>query len=125
MRVGGCPLGDDGGSTTRPNWLHLGHNGLETWFTSNSDQETEFVDQDDIVSSGYVPAPGDFVHVGGHTTAVRYVDDDDILFTLGGNEGDKVCLRERGNYVTWSSELWGYGRRSGVVQDSYESISSK
>jgi hypothetical protein len=123
MRVGGYPLGDDEGSATRPNWLHLGHDGLERWFTSNSDQETEFVKQEDIVSSGYVPVTGDFVHVGGHTTAVRYVDDSDILYTLGGNEGDKVKLATRGNYVNWSSTLWGYGRRTCVLGCSYKSIS--
>ncbi len=122
MRVGGCPLGDDEGSATRPHWLHLGHDGLERWYNNNSDQKTEFVDQKDIVSSGYVPVTGDFVHVGGHTTTVRYVTEDNILYTVGGNEGDKVKLAKRGNYVNWSSTLWGYGRRSGVTGNSWESV---
>jgi hypothetical protein len=118
MRIGGCPLGDDGGSSTRPNWLVMAWNRLITWFEDNA----EYVKRSEITSSNYVPNPGDFIQLNEHTAMVRYIADDDDVVCLDGNWGDKVVLVRRGNYKSFSG-LNGYGRRSGITGNSYTSIS--
>lgn len=117
LRIGGCPLGTDGGSATRPNWLNTGWNTLITWFQKNA----KYVEKSQIDAQNYRPNPGDFIQMAEHTTMVRYLVGD-IVYTLGGNEGNKVQLANRGNYKTFSS-LNGYGRRSGITGNSYKSIS--
>jgi hypothetical protein len=120
MRIARCPLGTDAGTATRPNWLKQGHDQLETWYTGNTAQKTQFIKTADIVSSGYVPQTGDFVHVNEHTATVRYMQGNTV-YCLDGNAGNRVKLVNRGDYRTVSG-LWGYGRRTGVVGDSWESV---
>ncbi len=115
MRIGGCPLGDDGGSTTRPNWLKLGWNILISWFESNA----QYVKKSEISSLNFKPNPGDFIQLSEHTAMVRYIASNNDVYCLDGNWGDKVVLVNRGNYKTFSS-LNGYGRRSGITGNSFE-----
>lgn len=120
MRIGGCPLDDDGGSTTNPNWMEWGWNNLITWFEDNA----EYVEKSEITAQNYVPNPGDFIQLNEHTAMVRYIADDGDVVCLDGNYGDKVWLGRRGNYATFSG-LNGYGRRSGIIEESCVSISGK
>lgn len=96
MRIGGCPLGNDEGSETRPNWLLLGWDRLITWFENNA----EYVKRSEIDAQNYVPNPGDFIQMNEHTAMVRYIASDDDVVCLDGNWGDKVVLSKRGNYKT-------------------------
>ena len=121
MRIGGCPLGtDDVGSNGYPKWMKLGWNILISWFEDNA----EYVERNEIDAQNYVPNPGDFIQMNEHTTMVRYIASNDDVYCLGGNESNRVKLNNRGNYKTFSG-LNGYGRRSGLIEDSYESISGK
>lgn len=120
MRIAGCPLGDDGGSTTNPNWMLWGWNNLIDWYGDNA----EYVPRNQIDAQNYVPNPGDFIQLNEHTATVRYIADDGDVVCLDGNYGDKVVLIRRGNYKTFSG-LNGYGRRSGITGNSYVSISGK
>ena len=117
MRIGGCPLGDDGGTATRPNWLKLGWNVLIEWYEDNA----EYIKKSEISSENYRPNPGDFIQLSEHTAMVRYIADNDDVYCLDGNWGDKVVLVNRGNYKTFSS-LNGYGRRSGITGNSFITV---
>lgn len=118
MRVGGCPLGNDGGSSTRPNWLVMSWSRLITWFTNNA----KYIKRSQISSLNFVPNPGDFIQMNEHTAMVRYIASDGDVVCLDGNWGDKVVLPRRGNYKNFSG-LNGYGCRSGITGNSYKSIS--
>ncbi len=117
MRIGGCPLGDDGGTQTNPNWMLWGWNTLITWFENNA----EYVERNEIDAQNYVPNPGDFIQLNEHTAMVRYISSDDDVVCLDGNYGNKVVLVQRGNYKTFSG-LNGYGRRSGITGNSFISV---
>lgn len=126
MRIAGYPLGNDNGSATRPNWLLLGHNSLERWFDNPNNKKAEFIKKSEIEPKKFIPVPGDFIHMDAHTTMVRYIAENGDCYCLDGNWGDKVKLINRGNYKSLPKNcktLHGYGRRSGVVKDSYKSIS--
>ncbi len=120
MRIAGCPLGSDEMSGGYPKWMKLGWNILISWYEDNA----EYVEQNDIVSQNFVPNPGDFIQLNEHTATVRYIADDDDVVCLDGNYGDKVVLIRRGNYKNFSG-LNGYGRRSGIIEESCVSISGK
>lgn len=97
-----------------------GWNNLITWFEDNA----EYVEKSEITAQNYVPNPGDFIQLNEHTAMVRYIADDGDVVCLDGNYGDKVWLGRRGNYATFSG-LNGYGRRSGIIEESCVSISGK
>ena len=120
MRVGGCPLGSDDMVGSYPEWMKLGWNILISWFEDNA----EYIERSEIDAQNYVPNPGDFIQMNEHTAMVRYINSDEDVVCLDGNWGDKVVLSTRGNYKTFSG-LNGYGRRSGLIEDSYISISDK
>jgi hypothetical protein len=117
MRIGGCPLGDDGGTATSPHWLVDAWNSLVTWYKNNA----KWVPKGEISAQNYVPNPGDYIQLNEHSSMVRYLQGT-TLYCLDGNWGDKVVLVNRGNYATFSG-LNGYGRRSGITGNSYKSIS--
>ena len=95
----------------------IGWNILIDWFTSND----AYVPKSEITSSNYVPNPGDFIQMNEHTAMVRYINSDEDVVCLDGNWGDRVVLSTRGNYKTFSG-LNGYGRRSGLIENSWESV---
>lgn len=123
-RVGGYPFGNDQGSTMDPNWMIDAHTNLRTWFESKK----AYVTKELIADSGYVPAPGDFMHLSeynGHTAMVWYLSKDTV-YTIEGNYVplNQMKVWSRGPYKTVET-LYGYGRRSGIYGSSYKSISGR
>ncbi len=120
MRIAGYPLGSDDMGGRYPKWMVIGWNLLIEWFTENA----KYVERDKIDDQNYVPNPGDFIQLNEHTAMVRYIASDGDVVCLDGNYDDKVWLGKRGNYKTFRG-LNGYGRRSGLIENSFESISSQ
>lgn len=96
-------------------WMLNAHTKIESWFRSKN----AHVSKNQIGS--FIPAPGDFLHVTGHTAMVRYVKGT-TLHTIEGNYANRITCVTRGHYKN-TTGLLGYGRRSGVTGSSYESIS--
>lgn len=121
LRVGGCPFYS---SSSNPTWMIDGNTGIRTWFRNNS----EYIEQNDI--GNFIPLPGDFCHIEGHSAMVWYIDDNDSLYTVEANgdlDGDgtfdnQMALVNRGNYKNFT-DLLGYGQRTGFVGSSHTSIS--
>lgn len=121
LRVGGCPFYS---SSSDPTWMIDGNTGIRTWFRNNS----EYIERNDI--GNFMPLPGDFCHIEGHSAMVRYIDDNDTLYTVEANgdlDGDgtfdnQMALVKRGYYKNFN-DLLGYGQRTGFVGSSHKSIS--
>lgn len=119
--VGGCPFYS---SSSDPTWMIDGNTGIRTWFSDNS----EYIEKSDI--GNFKPLPGDFCHIENHAAMVRYIDDNDTLYTVEANgdlDGDgsfdnQLALVKRGYFKNFN-DLLGYGRRTGFVGSSHKSIS--
>ncbi|MBN2037728.1 MAG: CHAP domain-containing protein [Chitinispirillaceae bacterium] len=122
-RAAGYPMGSDEGTATRPRWLQKGNTGIRSWF-QNTANKHEWVDRSSAKWETFVPVYGDFVRYdnsgGGHTGIVRYVNGT-TMYTVEGNVSNSVRLRTITNYKS-NSSLDGFGRRSGVRQDTHTQV---
>ncbi|MBN1130768.1 MAG: CHAP domain-containing protein [Chitinispirillaceae bacterium] len=119
-RVAGYPTGTDAGTTTRPRWLLKGNTNIRSWFQNTANLH-EWIDRTSPKWETFVPVYGDFVRYdnsgGGHTGIVRWVSGTS-LYTVEGNVSNQVRIRTITNYKS-NTSIDGFGRRSGVRQDSH------
>ena len=124
-RYAGYPLGSDAGTNAaRPQWLKKGNTDIRAWFQDTAHKH-EWIDRSSPKWDSFVPVYGDFVRYdnagGGHTGIVRYVRGTS-LYTVEGNVNNRCMIRTISNYKNTSSSIDGFGRRSGVRQDSYRQV---
>jgi hypothetical protein len=122
-RVAGYPVGTDEGTAARPRWLLKGNTNIRDWF-QNAANKHEWIDRTSPKWETFIPVYGDFVRydnsAGGHTGIVRYINGT-TMYTVEGNVSNQVRLRTLTNYKS-NTSIDGFGRRSGVRQDSHTQV---
>ncbi|MBD3345041.1 MAG: CHAP domain-containing protein [Chitinivibrionales bacterium] len=113
-KASGYPL-----ETSSGGWMIGGSSSLRAWFEARD----RWVSHTSADWNTFVPATGDYIRydynngAGGHSAIVRDVSaDEDTLYTVEGNCGNKVRTYAKTQWRDFSvREIDGFGRMSGFV----------